>query len=176
MTDKTTDTATDLVTELTLTARAMATASNSQALYAHLDGAVQRLFGHKLFTLLVVVNGGQEVERIYTSNAAAYPLTGRKAMGPTPWGDHVIKGLQPWHGRTMADIRWAFPDHALIESLGCGSCINIPVIVFGRMIGTMNVLDRAEAYDDTVVSALGLFTPLLALPFADAARTIETAT
>jgi hypothetical protein len=164
---------TDTLTELAATARMMATASAPQALYAHIDSAVQRLFGHRLFTLLVVVENGREVERIYTSNPLAYPLTGRKPMGPTPWGEHVIKGLQPWHGRTMADIRWAFPDHALIESLGCGSCINIPVIVFGKMIGTVNVLDREGAYGDAVVSALELFAPVLALPFSEAAKTIE---
>jgi hypothetical protein len=124
-------------------------------------------------TLLVVVEGGREVERIYSSDPVAYPLTGRKPMGPTPWGDHVIMGLQPWHGRTMADVRWAFPDHALIEILVCGSCINIPVIVMGRMIGTMNVLDAENAYADEAVAALALFAPLLALPFSEAARAIE---
>jgi hypothetical protein len=165
---------TDLVAELGACARLLVTASGPPALYARIDRAVQALHGHRLFTLLVVVEGGAEVERIYSSDPAAYPLTGRKPMGPTPWGDHVIKGLQPWHGRTMADIRWAFPDHALIESLGCGSCINIPVIAFGRMIGTMNVLDAENAYDETVVDALALFAPLLALPFAEAARAIDS--
>jgi hypothetical protein len=38
----------------------------------------------------------------------------------------------------------------------------------------MTVLDREGAYKDDGVSALGLFAPLLALPFADAASTIET--
>jgi hypothetical protein len=143
-------------------------------LYARLDEAVKTLVGHRLFTLLVVVEGGTEVERIYSSDPVAYKLTGRKPMSKTLWGDHVIRGLQPWHGRTMADIRWAFSDHELIESLGCGSCINIPVIVFGRMIGTMNVLDREHAYDDSAVATPSLFVPILTLPFAEAATAIES--
>ncbi len=163
-----------LTTELAACGQMLAKAASPAALYHRVDGAVKSLFGHRLFTLLVVVEGGAEVERIHSSDPAAYPLTGRKPMGPTPWGAHVIDGLQPWHGRTMADIRWAFPDHALIESLGCGSCINIPVIAFGRMIGTMNVLDRENAYADSTIAALNLFAPLLALPFADAARAIDT--
>lgn len=166
----------NLIDELTACSRALVTADGPQALYAHIDNAVQKLLGHRLFTLLVVVEGGAEVERIYSSNPVAYPLTGRKPMGATAWGDHVIKGMQPWHGRTMADIRWAFPDHELIRSLGCGSCINIPVIVFGRMIGTMNVLDRELAYDDSAVAALSLFAPILTLPFADAAKGIDART
>jgi GAF domain-containing protein len=163
----------DTLTELAACTRAMMRSDDPEALYRAVDQAVARLVGHRLFTLLVVVEGGAEVERLYTSNPTAYPLTGRKPMGPTPWGEHVITGRQPWHGRTMADIRWAFPDHALIESLGCGSCINIPVMALGRLIGTMNVLDRENAYDDAAVETLTLFAPLLALPFAEAARAID---
>ena len=162
-----------ILRELAASTEVMVRAATPQALYRRIDSAVKSLVGHRLFTLLVVVEGGREVERIYSSDPVAYPLTGRKPMGPTPWGDHVINGLQPWHGRTMADIRWAFPDHALIESLGCGSCINIPVIVMGRMIGTMNVLDAENAYADEAVATLALFAPLLALPFSEAARAIE---
>lgn len=165
-----------LIDELGACSRSLVRSDGPQALYARIDKAVQGLLGHRLFTLLVVVEGGAEVERIYSSDPVAYKLTGRKPMGPTPWGDHVIKGMQPWHGRTMEDIRWAFPDHALIESLGCGSCINIPVIVFGRMIGTMNVLDREHAYGDDAVAALSLFAPILTLPFAEAAMGIDTRT
>jgi GAF domain-containing protein len=164
----------DILTELTACTTTMMRSDDASALYRTIDQAVARLVGHRLLTLLVVVDGGAEVERIYSSNPNAYPLTGRKPMGPTPWGEHIIKGRQPWHGRTMADIRWAFPDHLLIESLGCGSCINIPVMVLGRLIGTMNVLDRENAYDDAAVSMLTLFAPLLALPFAEAARAIDT--
>jgi hypothetical protein len=167
---------TSLLTELTACTQTMVRAASPQELFTRIDGAVKALVGHRLFTMLVVVEGGAEVERIYSSNPGAYPLTGRKPMSVTPWGDHVIRGQQPWHGRTMADIRWAFPDHALIESLGCGSCINIPVIVLGRMIGTMNVLDRENAFNDEAVGDLSLFAPLLALPFADAAKAITAKT
>ena len=157
---------TDLLTELKACANELARGAGPQALYEQVDRSVKALAGHTLFTLLIVVDGGHEVERIHTSHPVEYPLAGRKPMGPTPWGKHVIEDLQPWNGQTMADIRWAFPDHALIESLGCGSCINIPVIAFGKVIGTMNVLDREHAYDDMTVQDLSLFAPVLALPFA----------
>jgi GAF domain len=163
-----------ILEELTTATHAMVHAPSPQAFYQAIDASVKRLVGHRLFTLLVVVEGGAEVERIHSSDPVAYPLTGRKPMGPTPWGEHVITGKQPWHGRNLDDIRWAFPDHELIARLGCGSCINIPVIVMGRMIGTMNVLDAENAYDDAAVAMLGLFAPLLALPFAEAARAIDT--
>jgi hypothetical protein len=53
---------------------------------------VQRLVGHKLFTLLVVVEGDAEVERIYSSNAVAYPLTGRKPMRSNALGRACDQG------------------------------------------------------------------------------------
>ena len=157
---------TDIITELKACADVLARGAGPEALYGQVDLSVKALAGHRLFTLLIVVEGGHEVERIYTSHPVEYPLSGRKPMGPTPWGKHVIDGLSPWHGPTMEDIRWAFPDHALIASLGCGSCINIPVIAFGKVFGTMNVLDREHAYDDMTMQDLSLFAPVLALPFA----------
>jgi hypothetical protein len=153
-------------------ARALSKGSGPEALYSAVDASVKALVGHRLFTLLVVVEGGQEVERLYTSDPVNYPLTGRKPLGVTPWTDHVIGGLQSWHGRTRADIAWAFFDHELIASLGCGACINVPVIAFGQVIGTMNVLDRENAYSDADVATLELFAPVLALPFARAAASI----
>jgi hypothetical protein len=163
----------DLVAELARCAEALTAPAGPAALHAEVDHAVKRLVGHKLLTLLVVVEGGEFVERIYSSNPTAYPVTGRKPMNRTAWGDTVIRGLKPWHGRTMADLRWAFGDHELIASLGCGCCINIPVIRFGTVIGTMNVLDAENAYADATVETLKLFAPVLALPFAEAARAID---
>ena len=164
---------TDIVKELSAVAAALTQSSDAKALYTAVDHAVKRLVGHKLFTLLVVVNGATQVERIYSNEPVAYPLTGRKPMGVTPWSDHVLGGLKPWLGRNAADIRWAFPDHELIASLGCASCINIPVIRFGTMLGTMNVLDAENAYDEADVETLKLFAPVLALPFAEAAQGID---
>lgn len=107
----------------------------------------QQLFddiGFLLFTVLQV--DLPEVVRLYSSNPDAYPVTGRKTMGPTPWGAHVIIGGQPWLGQTPADLEWAFPDHALITSLGCGCCLSIPVREGGQTLGTLNLLDAAGRY------------------------------
>jgi len=46
--------------------------------------------GHELSTLLYV--DGAEVARARSSRPAEYPVSGRKPMGPTPWGEHVMKG------------------------------------------------------------------------------------
>ncbi|HYF09637.1 MAG TPA: hypothetical protein VD970_18620, partial [Acetobacteraceae bacterium] len=67
------------------------------------------------------------------------------------WGERLMVRRRPWLGRTPDDIRWAFFDHELIASLGCGSCINAPVAAFGQVYGTLNILDAPLAYDQAQV-------------------------
>ncbi|BCH20668.1 hypothetical protein MesoLjLc_04420 [Mesorhizobium sp. L-8-10] len=102
------------------------------------EEASRKAIGQQLFTLLFV--DGDEVARIYSSDPEAYPVSGRKKMGPTPWGDHVLRDKKPLLLPDRAGIKWAFFDHELIYSLGLGSCINIPSIYNGKVIGTINLL------------------------------------
>ncbi|UXN73313.1 GAF domain-containing protein [Devosia sp. A8/3-2] len=39
-----------------------------------------------------------------------------------------------------------FPDYPLIQSLGCESVVNMPVILGGELVGTLNMLDVAGYY------------------------------
>ena len=80
----------------------------------------------------------------------------------------MLEGRQPYLGRTVEDIKWAFFDHELIVSLGCGAVINIPVEWDGRMLGTMNLLDAEGAYSDWQIDPLLPFAPLLIAPFLQA--------
>jgi len=83
-------------------------------------------------------------------------------MGPTPWGDLVLTRKQTFLGRDKEAIRWAFPDHELIESLGLGCVINVSVQEGGEILGTLNVLDQAGAYtSEDQVATVRSFTPLL---------------
>ncbi len=132
------------------------------SLIALAQAAAAALLGHRLFTALFVVLGGAEAERVHSSDPDAYPLTGRKRMGPTPWGDHVLRQGHAWRGSTAEDIRSAFPDPALIASLGCAASINIPVREAGEVIGTLNIHDAAGAYaaaDVAVTQVIAGFLP-----------------
>jgi hypothetical protein len=139
-----------------------------ERLYVALDREAKVRVGHGLFTLLYVV--GNEVARVYSSRPAEYPLGGRKPMGNTPWGDLLIKQSKPYLGVDKAGIRWAFYDHALIESLGLGSVINIPVVYDGSTIGTMNLLDAEHHYREEHVALVEPLAPLLVPAFLEARR------
>ncbi len=75
----------------------------------------------------------------------------------------VIGRGEPFIGRTAEDIRAVFFDHALIGSLGCESVLNMPVRWRGRTLGTLNLLHRANYYDESDLPIARLFAAL-ALP------------
>ena len=148
-----------MTSSLDLLAPVLAKPGQPETLYRALEAETKRLVGHGLFTLLYV--DGQEVARVYSSNPAAYPVFGRKPMGPTPWGKHVLEGQKPYLGTDAAAIRWAFFDHELIASLGLGSVINIPIVHDGATIGTMNLLDAEHHYTQAHVAPVAALAPLL---------------
>lgn len=154
--------------------RVLAEPGQPESLYKALETASHALVGHELFTLLYV--DGQEVARVYSSRPAEYPVSGRKLMGPTPWGDLVLKQKQPFLGRDREGIRWAFFDHELIESMGLGSVINIPVLYDGEAIGTFNILAPEHHYQEADVARVAPLAPLLVPAFLNARAEARAAT
>jgi hypothetical protein len=137
-------------------------------IFTALDHVTKSVVGHQLFTLLTV--DGDEVARVYSNRPAEYAVSGRKPMGKTPWGDLVLKSCKPYLGRDKQGIRWAFFDHALIESMGLGSVINIPVVYDGACLGTMNLLDAEHHYRPEHVAPIAALAPLLIPAFLEARR------
>ena len=128
-------------------------------LFKALQAACEASVGVDLFTLLI--KDRDEVARVYTNRPLEYPVFGRKRMGPTPWGDHVLTHQQPYLGRDVSGIRWAFPDAPLIESMGLGSVINLPVVYDGETIGTMNLLAPEHHYTEAHLEKVVPLAPLL---------------
>ena len=142
-------------------------------LYPALDDALNRLIGHKLFTLMAIDWPKGEAARIYTNRPDDYPLGGRKPLGAlTEWGKIVLEGRQPWIAYTIDDIRGAFFDHEQIAALGCASCLNVPVIdpaVSGgpRVIGTVNMLHEAGHFEPAHADLAAPFADLLVQPYRE---------
>ena len=58
---------------------------------------------------------------------------------------------------SIKDISEVFPDHALIKSLGCESCMNVPIVVGGAVIGTLNCLDVAGHFTPERIAQAEVF-------------------
>ncbi len=129
-----------------------------------IDTLAQRIFGHKLFTVMRQLAASNEVERIYSSNPAAYPVGGRKQKQGTRWGQIVLNEGKPFIARNDDELRASFPDHELILSLGIGSIMNIPVMFKGQCMGTMNISGEAGQYGEADIPPGRILAGLI-MPF-----------
>lgn len=105
--------------------------------YSNLHGAV----GGRLFTATVLDRKAGLARRVYTSHPEVYPVSGTKPMAQGDWTAQVVERGEIFVANTVAEFAIYFPDYALIESLGCGAALNIP-IKNGDVIGTVNILDQ----------------------------------
>jgi hypothetical protein len=133
------------------------------ALFGALDAALGAVLGHRLFTLMRYHADSGDSERVYTTHPRDYPVGGRKPLNPTAWTEQVLRRQQPYLGRTAAEVRAVFFDHALIAALGCGSVLNLPVVWDARTLGTINLLHEEGWYDEGD-RAVGLLFAALAIP------------
>lgn len=141
-------------------ALAHADTAQPQATFGAIDKAVAATIGHRLFTILVHHRAARESERVYTNMREAYPVGGRKPITDSPWMQQVMQQGQPYIGRTADDIRDVFFDHALIESLGCRSVLNIPLRWRGETLGTLNLLHQENWYGTQHVETARVFAQL----------------
>jgi hypothetical protein len=84
--------------------------------------------------------------RTYSNRPAEYPVSGSKPIHRDAWFDIVHGQRRSFVANTIEDIAEVFPDHALIASLGCGSVLNLPVVLEGDLVATINLLDIAGHY------------------------------
>ena len=149
----------------------VAASADAQAAYAAVDGLAQRAIGHKLFTVMRYLPATVEVERLYSSNPAAYPPGGRKPKQGTPWGDAVLDRGEVFIAPDAAGVRAAFSDHALLAQLGIGAILNIPIRRHGRVLGTMNLSHQAGHFTSDMIEPGRVLAALLVPLLLDAERT-----
>lgn len=120
---------------------AIAEAKGADQAFAALQALTEATVGAKLFTYMTVDMANEVARRAYTSDAANYPTSGTKPIRYDSWFDIVHKERRYFVANTIADIAKVFPDYELIDSLGCQSVVNMPVVLGGELVGTVNMLD-----------------------------------
>ena len=143
-----------------------AAAREPSAVFAAVAELLRKRIGYGLLTMLRLEADGENVTRIFTTNERYYPLAGAEALGSTAWGNHVLRQGRSFLGVDRAAVRWAFPgDYELIESLGLASTMNVPIMMLGRTLGSMNILDGEHRYDVGHLAAVCSLAPFLVTPF-----------
>ncbi len=147
-------------TSLSAVARAHADTQQPHATFDAIEAALAATIGHRLFTILVHHRAARESERIYTNMREAYPVGGRKPVTDSAWMQQVMQRGLPYIGRNADDLRDVFYDHALIDSLGCRSVLNIPLRWQGETLGTLNLLHEENWYGTQHIEPARVFAQL----------------
>ena len=137
---------------------------------------LQQRIGHRLFTVLLICANRADTVRVYSDNLDAYPVNRLKRMGVTPWGDQVIRCGETWIGRNDEDIAWAFPDHALIRSLGLASALSVPVVFDGKCLAVLNLQHEAGWYRQEHIPLAQQLAPLLIPDLMRLERAVDSRT
>ncbi|MEU4575491.1 GAF domain-containing protein [Nonomuraea sp. NPDC023979] len=135
-----------------------------------LQEKVREQVGARLFTVLAWIPERRALRRVHSSHPEQYPVGGEKTVEVAQeWLSRCIEQRLPYLGRDRAAVREIFADHELIESLGCGAIVNVPVVDGGTVLGALNILDAEGSYDETSVAAAQALAPL-AVPALRGAR------
>src|SRR5690606_10230768 len=102
--------------------------------------------GAKLFTIMLVDMEAKLSRRAYTSDPASYPTPATKPPNYRPWAGILHGKRELFVANTIEDIAQVLFDHELINSLGCQSVVNVPIILKDELVGCMNLLDVAGHY------------------------------
>lgn len=154
----------DILACLRSAATASAAPGQPDASFRALEAAMQAAIGHRLFTVMRHDPSAGRNRRAYSSDPAAYPVSGFKpVVWEHPWAERVLRRGEPWIGRDAAEIAWAYPDHERIAALGLASAMNLPVRWNGCVLGTVNLLHAAGHFREDH-AALGMIFAGLAVP------------
>ena len=101
-----------------------------------------------LFTALQWIPERSSLRRLFTSHPADYPVGGEKTVEISPgWLGTVIEDKEPFLAADLNALRDVFADSELIQRLGCGAVINVPVLDDGRnVVGVLAMLDAEGRY------------------------------
>lgn len=133
--------------------RTLARTDDPQEAYAALAKLADEVIGVKLFTVMTHDPDTHEAGRVYSNMPDAYPVSGKKPANETDWSRQVIGEHRTFVANDIEAIAEVFYDHELIKSLGCESVINVPIIIGGRVLGTINCLHEAGHYTPERVAA-----------------------
>jgi hypothetical protein len=127
---------------------AISEAREPDAVWRALDELADAVVGHTLFTVTTVDEPAGLVRRAYSNRPDEYATSGTKPLrGNTgDWFATVFENRRTFVANTIEDIAKVFPDHELIASLGCGSVVNLPIVLEGELVATINLLHKAGYY------------------------------
>lgn len=145
---------TDIATARAAFARDIAQATTAVAAYDALYAFVAALVPARLFTVSESDMETMIARRAYTNNHDAYPVSGEKKINPDRFWQRIHVEQETYVENDIANDKEHFFDYDLIVSLGCEAAMNMPIILGGKVEGTINILDAKNSYTPEIVALL----------------------
>lgn len=150
---------TDQEAALSAFTAALSAATTEAQAFDALCALTKATVGAKLFTVMTADMQAMLARRAYTDDPVNYPTSGTKPIEMDRWFEQVHGRHEAFVANTLAEIDTVFPDAELIGRLGCGSVINLPIILGGEMVATVNMLHEEGWYTPArVAKAQALLT------------------
>lgn len=125
------------------------------ALHALADAVV----GANLFTVLLLDYEHGVMRRLYSSDKVIYPEGGADPIGDTLWERTIIGEQKPLVMKDYQALRQLLPEHETLRALGLGAMLNLPIVVAGKTIGTLNMLHDDGRYTAERLAAAEALKP-----------------
>lgn len=135
------------------------------AVFAYCRRGIDEAAGSLLTTASLYDVDNMRSRRVWTDDAAAYPVGNFKRLDKNRYFERVIEGCQPFYSTTIEEIAEVFFDWEKIQALGFESNMNLPAIANGRVIGTVNLLNRKGHFTPDRVAAVMRWQPVATLAF-----------
>ena len=132
---------------------ALAGANASDAAFKALAQLAYDILDLKQFTVMAVDQKRGVAARIFSDDPVPYPVGGEKPILETIWTETVLWRQETFVGNTIEALAEVFPDWEKIQSLGLESCLNLPIIINGTVVGTLNCLNVAGHFTPERVAA-----------------------
>lgn len=143
--------------------RALSEALTETQAFDALCHLTKETVGAKLFTVMTADMQAMLARRAYTDDPVNYPTSGTKPIEIDRWFEQVHARHESFVANTLAEIDTVFPDAELIGQLGCGSVVNLPIILGDEMVATINILHEEGYYTPHRVAQIHTILGLPAL-------------
>ena len=152
---------------------ALSLATSDEAAFDALRDLTRATVGAKLFTVMTVDMGAMLARRAYTDDPLHYPTSGTKPIELNAWFEIVHGRHETFVANRLSDIAKVFPDAELIGRLGCGSVVNLPVVLGGDLVATVNMLHAEGHYSPERVARVHEVLRLPAMATLAVGRTLS---
>lgn len=120
-----------------------ASGTDPAQMMAALDRLIEQVVGMKMCTLIRVDEGRTTGMRIHSTQPGAFPIRTPRTVQSSTWQTRIVAAHEALVANSYDEMAAIFGDADVLRDLGCESCLCLPIVFRGRLLGTLNILHAA---------------------------------